>query len=170
MSARLGRPFAIEGDLNVELAAKPPLFADAVTVANAPGSNEPVMLRAKRVALRVDPDVAIRWPGRVAELTLVEPRLLLERDADGHGNWEFAGATEMPRVDRLIIDDGVVRYVNADAATDITLNVAIVRRVRKRRNAGAFFGQGPAAAASRSPSTATPRRCSRSNRANDRIG
>ena len=55
MSARLGRPFAIEGDLNVELAAKPTLFADAVTVSNLPGSNEPVMLRAKRVALRVDP-------------------------------------------------------------------------------------------------------------------
>jgi uncharacterized protein involved in outer membrane biogenesis len=123
MSARLGRPFAIEGDLNVELAAKPTLFADAVTVSNVPGSNEPVMLRAKRVALRVDPASLFGGPVALADLTLVEPRLLLERDANGHGNWEFSGVSEVPRVDRLVIEDGVVRYVNADTATDITLNV-----------------------------------------------
>jgi uncharacterized protein involved in outer membrane biogenesis len=123
MSARLGRPFAIEGDLTVELSTKPMLFADAVTVANAPGSTESVMLRAQRVALRVDPMSLLDGPVALAELTLVAPRLLLERDADGHGNWEFKGVTEIPRVDRLIVDAGVVRYVNADTATDITLNV-----------------------------------------------
>src|SRR3989442_12347882 len=117
MSARLGRPFAIDGDLRVELSAKPLLFADSVTVANAPWSAEPVMIRAQSVALRVDPMSLLHGPVSLSELTLVQPRVLLERGADGHGNWEFVGPQEIPRVDGLAIDDGVVRYVNPDTAT-----------------------------------------------------
>jgi len=123
MTMRLGRPFAIDGDLNVELSAKPVLFMDAVTIANAPGLTEPAMLRAQQIALRVDPMSLLDGPVAFAELKLVGPRVLLERDSSGRGNWEFDRTTEVPRVDRLIIDDGVVRYVNPDTATEITLNV-----------------------------------------------
>jgi uncharacterized protein involved in outer membrane biogenesis len=123
VSARLGRPFAIGGDLNVLLSAKPMVVMDDVTIANAPGLAEPAMMRAQRVALRVDPMSLLGSTVALAELTLVGPRVLLERDADGHGNWEFARTTEVPRVDELIIDDGVVRYVDRNTATEITLNV-----------------------------------------------
>lgn len=142
MSARLGRPFAIDGDLNVELSVKPMLYAEAVTVANAPGLAEPMMLRAQRVALRVDPMSLLDGPLAFAELTLIAPRLLLERTADGHGNWEFAGSTEIPRVDRLIIDDGVVRYVNPDTATDVTLNVASTGTTASTETPVHFSGTG----------------------------
>ena len=60
MSARLGRPFAIDGDLRGELSARPLLVAESVTVANVPGSAEPTMVRAERVALRVEP-MSLLW-------------------------------------------------------------------------------------------------------------
>ena len=124
VGARLGRPVAIDGDLTVELAARPRLVAESVTVANMPGSGEPEMARVERVELRVEPMSLLRGPVALSELTLVEPHLLLERDADGRGNWPVAGPAEVPLVDRLVIENGVVRYVHADAATDVTLHVA----------------------------------------------
>ncbi len=124
VGARLGRPVAIDGDLTVELAARPRLVAESVTVANTPGSSEPEMARVERIELRVEPMSLLRGPVALSELTLVEPHLLLERDADGRGNWPVAGPAEVPLVDRLVIENGVVRYVHADAATDVTLHVA----------------------------------------------
>jgi uncharacterized protein involved in outer membrane biogenesis len=74
------------------------------------------MLRAQQIAFRVDPMSLLDGPVAFAELKLVGPRVLLERDSSGRGNWEFERTTEVPRVDHLIIDDGVVRYVNPDTA------------------------------------------------------
>ncbi len=124
MSERLGRPFAIAGDLHVELSRQPLVSADAVTLGNMAGSAEPVMAGAQRVAIRIDPASFFGGPVSLPEVTLVQPRLLLERDADGHGNWEFAQPAEAPQVGRLTIEDGVVRYANSSAATDVTLSVA----------------------------------------------
>ena len=142
MSARLGRPFAIDGDLHVELSAKPQLFADDVKVANVPESAEPVMIHAQRIGLRVDPMSLFGGPLALSHLTLVAPRFLLERGADGHGNWEFAGATEVPRIDELVITDGVVRYVHPAAATDITLDIASTAAPETATTPVHFSGKG----------------------------
>jgi AsmA family protein len=123
MSARIGRPFAIAGDLRVELSRQPVVSADAVSLGNMAGSAEPVMADAQRVTIRVDPVSLFGNRVSLPEVTLVQPRLLLERDADGHANWEFTEPAEPPQVGRLTIEDGVVRYANSSAATDVTLNV-----------------------------------------------
>jgi len=124
MSERLGRPFAIAGDLHVELSRQPLVSADAVTLGNMAGSAEAVMAGAQRVTIRVDPASFFSGPVSLPEVTLVQPRLLLERDADGHDNWEFAGPADVPQIGGLTIEDGIVRYLNSGAATDVTLNVA----------------------------------------------
>jgi len=142
MSARFGRPFAIDGDVRVELSAKPLLSADSVSLANAPGSAEPVMARAERVMLRVEPMSLLWGPVSLPELTLVEPRILLERGADGHGNWEFAAPAEIPRIGRLNIDDGVVRYVNTGTATDVSLDVASSAASESGETPVHFSGKG----------------------------
>ena len=68
-----------------------------------------MMARVERIALRFEPMSLLSGPVVLSELSLLQPRVLLERDADGHGNWQFAGPADVPRVDRLIIEDGVVR-------------------------------------------------------------
>jgi uncharacterized protein involved in outer membrane biogenesis len=141
MSARLGRPFAIDGDLRGELSARPLLVAESVTVANVPGSAEPTMVRAERVALRVEPMSLLWGPVALTELTLVEPRILLERGADGHGNWELAGAVDVPRIDRLIIENGIVRYVHPTRHRHHPQR-RVVGTVRKRDTPVHFSGSG----------------------------
>src|SRR5207302_10552416 len=49
LSAKVGRPVSIQGDLHVDLSMKPLIAADSVVVGNVPWSDEPVMARAQRV-------------------------------------------------------------------------------------------------------------------------
>ena len=127
VSAKVGRPIKIDGDLKVDVSRQPVVSADSITIGNAPWSNEPVMARAQRLAVRLD--LASLWDGRVAlpEVRLVQPRIVLERTGDGRANWELASASDpaaVPRIDRLTIEDGVVQFRNPDTGTDVTINVA----------------------------------------------
>ena len=124
LSARWGHPVVIHGDLRVELSPKPLVSAESVTLGNVPGASEPFMARALRIDVRVDPLSLFGSAVSLPELTLVEPRVLLERDADGNGNWEFTRPARAPDIGSLQIADGVIRYVNAAAATDVSLDVA----------------------------------------------
>src|SRR6266851_2011530 len=94
VSAKVGRLIKIDGDLKVDVSRQPVVSADSITIGNAPWSNEPVMARAQRVAVRLD--LASLWDGRVAlpEVRLVQPRIVLERTGDGRANWELASASD----------------------------------------------------------------------------
>jgi uncharacterized protein involved in outer membrane biogenesis len=124
LSGKLGRPVSIDGDLRVELSLKPRVLVDSIVVTNPPWGSESEMARAQRLAFRVDVGSLFTRPIVLTEVTLAQPRLLLERNAEGRANWEFEGTSEMPRVERLIIDDGVLHFVNPDTGTDVTVNVA----------------------------------------------
>ncbi|MEO8674044.1 MAG: AsmA family protein [Casimicrobiaceae bacterium] len=123
LSARWGRSVAINGDLRVELSTKPRLFADAVTLDNMPGAKDPVMARVQRVAVRIDLLSIFGDTISVPELALFQPRVLLERGADGHGNWELLHPTRMPDIGWLNIEDGAIHFVDSGTATDFTLTI-----------------------------------------------
>lgn len=123
MSERLGRPFAIDGDLHVEWSRRPLLLLESVSIANVPRSTEPVMARVQRVGIRIEPLSLLRGPLVLLELNLVQPRVLLERERDRRGNWDFAAAQDTPQIERLLIDDGKFRYTDATHATDVTFSV-----------------------------------------------
>jgi len=127
ISAKVGRSIKIDGDLHVDVSRQPVVSADSIIIGNASWSDEPVMARAQRVAVRLD--LTSLWDGRVAlpEVKLVRPRIMLERTGDGRANWELATASDpsaAPRIDRLTIEDGVVQFRNPDTGTDVTINVA----------------------------------------------
>jgi uncharacterized protein involved in outer membrane biogenesis len=124
LSGRVGRPVTIHGDLHVELSAKPLVVVNSLVVANPAWASEPEMARAQRVAFRVDLGSLFNRPITLTEVTLVQPRLVLERDADGRANWQFEGVSERPRIGRLNIEDGVLHFRNPDTGTDVTINVA----------------------------------------------
>jgi uncharacterized protein involved in outer membrane biogenesis len=57
---------------------------------------------------------------------MVRPRLLLEKSAEGQENWEIggAGAPALPLPGRLKIEDGILRYRDPGAGTDVSVNIA----------------------------------------------
>ena len=124
LSGRVGRPVAIEGNLQGEWSLKPLFSADSVTVHNASWSAEPVMARAQRVDVRVDVASLFSGPVSLPEVTLVQPQVLLERGADGHASWELPGPSDIPVIGRLNIEDGVIRFLHSEAGTDVTVKVA----------------------------------------------
>ncbi len=124
LSARFGRPVTINGNLRGEFALKPQLIADDVTLANASWGSDPTMARAQQIAVRLDVLSLFGPAVSLPELTLVRPVLLLERDAEGHSNWDFGGISAIPRIGRLNIDAGVVRFLDPTPGSDITVDVA----------------------------------------------
>ena len=124
LSSKLGRPVTINGNLRGEFSLKPRLTADYVTLANTPWSTDPMMARAQQVRVRVDVLSLFGPTVSLPELSLVRPVLLLERDAEGHENWDFGGVPAIPQIGRLNIDGGVVRFLDPAPGTDISVNVA----------------------------------------------
>ncbi|HXU55838.1 MAG TPA: AsmA family protein [Casimicrobiaceae bacterium] len=126
LSAKVGRPVRIEGNLHVALSTRPLLTADYVTVGNAPWGSEPTMANAQRVNVRLNLRSLLWGPLVLHEARLVRPRLLLEKSSDGKENWEVGGAgpPALPLPGRLTIDDGVVRYRDPGAGTDVSVNIA----------------------------------------------
>jgi AsmA family protein len=123
LSAKSGRTVAIDGDLKLELAAKPRLIAHAVSFGNAPWSTDHVMARAERLSLRLDPASLWRAPVELSEVRLVRPEVVLEKDHDGRANWDFGAGGASARISDLTIEDGVIHYRNVPAEADITIQV-----------------------------------------------
>ncbi len=121
-----GREFHILGNLNVDVSMKPLIQMDGLTLANAAGGSEPMMATAKRVAFRVDLRKLLKGDIVLPELTLVEPRLLLEIDKLGKGNWIFdqdSPATDFPLIRQLFVEGGKLHYRNVRRATDVRVDV-----------------------------------------------
>lgn len=124
VQARTGRALAIGGDLDVDLGRITVVRADDLRFANAPWSKQPDMAAAKRLELRVETWPLLHGEMRIAGLRLLQPRLLLETGPKGAGNWDFGapgGAT--PRIQRLRIEDGKLRFLDAPGDTDIQVKL-----------------------------------------------
>ena len=126
LSAKVGRPVRIEGNFRVALSTRPLLTVDYLTVGNAPWSTEPTMASAQRVNVRLDLRSLLFGPLVLHEASMVRPRLLLEKSADGKENWEIGGAgpPALPLPGRLKIEDGILRYRDPGAGTDVSVNIA----------------------------------------------
>jgi uncharacterized protein involved in outer membrane biogenesis len=90
-----GRPVTI-GEVGLALSLTPTLTLKEVGVGNLPGGSRPQMLTARHAEVTV-----ALWPllaGRVEirRILLDAPDLLLERDADGRGNWSLARPAAPP--------------------------------------------------------------------------
>jgi len=129
LSGKLGRPMHIEGNLHGEFSFKPLFTADNVVVENAPGSDEPSMVQVQRAGVRIDLWSLLRRPVSLPEVTLVAPRVLLERDANGRENWVMGerakeGDTSgIPLIGTLRIDDGSLRYRDLPAKTNVQAKI-----------------------------------------------
>jgi AsmA family protein len=124
-----GREFSIDGDLGLRLGMPLWFTADNVRLANADWAEEPDMLRVERVELRIWPWQALRGNWHIQRMTLQQPWLLLQRNAEGGGNWQSLvdpdadGEADL-RIDRLVVRDGELRFTDAALDSDITVQLA----------------------------------------------
>ena len=88
-----GRALAFEGEVSLRLLPRPSLSLRDVVLANAPGGSRPQMLRIGRLEAELE-----LWPLvvqrrlHIVRLVARDADVLLERDAEGRGNWEMGGA------------------------------------------------------------------------------
>ncbi len=125
-----GRELTIQGPVRLAWSLTPTIAMEDVSLANPPGLSRPAMAHVARAEARL-----ALWPllsrrVEVLGLTLVQPDVLLERDAQGRPNWVFtkpaaalstpqapaAGRSPRPTfiVDDVQVSDGRIGLRTAD--------------------------------------------------------
>jgi uncharacterized protein involved in outer membrane biogenesis len=139
VSGSLGRPFRIDGNLEVELSLQPRITVERAELGNAPwGSDEP-MAKIDRAEVRLDLLKLLEGEIVLPEARIVRPALLLETRPDGPPNWQFGaaeasrGSPAVPRIGRLEISDISLRYRDVGSGRNVT---AALPRIAGRTDPG----------------------------------
>lgn len=127
VQAKTGREFHIGGNLDVDLGRTLTVRADGLTFANAEWSKTPRMASADRAEIDLRAWPLLRGQIRIPEIRLTRPDLLLETapGKDQPGNWDFLGPSdgEPPVLQRLLVDDGRLKFLDAAGKTDILVSL-----------------------------------------------
>jgi AsmA protein len=91
-----GRGFTL-GGMRLAWSLVPTLELRDVALANAEGASRPQMLTARRVQVQAALLPLLSREIHISRIELEEPDLLLEVDAQGRGNWQFARPAQPPR-------------------------------------------------------------------------
>lgn len=129
ISSATGRSFAINGSLDVHLSLRPRIIVNDVVLGNAAWSKEPLMAQLRHADFKIDLLKLLAGQLSFPEISLSELQLLLEENQDGRQNWVFdqqGEQREFPNIDALAIDRGTLKYRDAIANTDLTLEVNTV--------------------------------------------
>lgn len=86
-----GRDFNIEGNIRFGLSLPLTIVLDDLSFAGSPWSSQPEMVRVKHLRAQVALLPLMSGDVQVTRAILIEPRIVLERDARGQGNWELGG-------------------------------------------------------------------------------
>ncbi len=117
VKAATGRDLTITGDLSLSISLNPSLSVKGVTFANAPWGTRPEMVRLKRLEAKVAILPLFGGDLRIDRLVLTGVDAILETDAKGRGNWEFASSGEESPID----DDGILPVVRKVRIEDVNL-------------------------------------------------
>jgi hypothetical protein len=129
LSARLGVPVQIDGDLGILLLPTPTLTAQSIKLRDETGT---VAVAAKELSVYLAPTALLQGKVKVTEMQLVEPQFLLDLPKRGAGR---AGAVQIQpdklrgySIDKLSIVRGTIRIVSdqSDDSLVEALNATIV--------------------------------------------
>ena len=127
----------IEGPISLSLLPTPTVSVTGVKFFNTAGSKNANMVEVKSVT--VQPSLLALLGGRieVGEVTLVEPKIVLEINAEGKPNWEFAPSVAEARpaaakpssprplsLGRLTIDNGTLIFSDSKAGLSVVAEKA----------------------------------------------
>src|SRR3954468_7488637 len=89
VTKQIGRPFAIDGALQIHLLPSVEVVAERIRLGNAQWGSQPEMVKVGRFALNIGLWSLISGPVDVRTLEVSDVVVLLEKNAEGRGNWEF---------------------------------------------------------------------------------
>ena len=113
-----GREVSIEGPISARLFPWPRLRAEQVKVANPPGLEQPDVVTAERITIRMTLAGLLQGGIDVESIDVEKPSLVLERRATGEGNWVFSPSADLiksdilsrVRLDQISVKDGTVSF------------------------------------------------------------
>ncbi|MDI1286277.1 MAG: AsmA family protein [Reyranella sp.] len=132
-----GRDLVLDGPIKLSMLPVPEVSISGVKFFNTPGSKNPNMVEVKSVTVK--PSLLALLAGRieVSEVTLVEPKIVLEINAEGKPNWEFAPSVAEARpaaakpsspkplsLGRLTIDNGTLIFSDSKAGLSVVAEKA----------------------------------------------
>ena len=130
-----GRKVSIDGDLDLSISLTPAIVVEGVRFANAEWGSRPDMVTIKRIEVKVALLPLISGEVEVQRFILIEPDVLLEKNAAGKGNWEIGTADstdsgETSNKEMTTIDIGTVlvnklKLVYRDAASEKPVEFSI---------------------------------------------
>ncbi len=130
VSDATGREFEIRGDLDVDLGWRPRITAQDLHLSNADWAHDREMAAAKSLDFRIAIGPLLRGRVDLPYIALEQPRLRLERNRAGVGNWVFDTKDEkkrepgaLPRIGQLEITKGEVAFHEPVYETDVRLDV-----------------------------------------------
>lgn len=88
--AATGRELTVHGSAHLALSLEPKLVLDDVTLSNAPWAGAHDMVKAKKLELQVALLPLLSRRFELVQLSLVEPTIALETDAQGRHNWDMS--------------------------------------------------------------------------------
>jgi uncharacterized protein involved in outer membrane biogenesis len=123
-----GREFRIHGNLGVRLSLHPLITADGLTLANADWSDKQPMLDVDQVAFRIDLWRLLQGEINLPEVSVRQPKVVLERRADGRRNWILKKQDHeqgrAPHIGRLTLDRGHLTLDDEAPDTHVELDVS----------------------------------------------
>lgn len=137
VKAQTGRDLTFDGEVNFSVYPTLGISTGAVTLSNAEWSDQGPMFQAEAAKIGVDLMALIGGAVEIKNITLTSPKILLQKDNEGHANWDLLPATEVSQdttveeapteagpaftLDHLKVTDAQVRYLDA-AGQDIMVN------------------------------------------------
>jgi len=123
-----GREFHINGNLGVKLSLNPLITADRLTLANVDWSSKQPMLEADQVAFRISLWRLLHGDIELPEVSVREPKVALERRADGRRNWVLRKDDEKegrpPHIGRLTLERGHLTLDDEAPDNHVVLDVS----------------------------------------------
>lgn len=149
--ALTGRDLTIGGPLRLRLTTRLAIVASDVRLANVAPGTYPDILRVGRLDAEVGLLPLLRGIVRIDRLHLQGPRVFLETDAAGSGNWAFTSSprsdTALPwkleiALDEVSLADARIEFRNGKTARRYELSLAQVTADRNAMGAFLLDGRG----------------------------
>ena len=110
-----GRELTIAGRVGLTWSLIPTVVLNDVALSNPPGMSRPALAHATRVEIRVALLPLLSRKVELRGITLVEPDVLLERDAVGQPNWLLAPIATPPAASAPVATSSPRMRVSVDA-------------------------------------------------------
>src|SRR5471030_1002585 len=127
-----GRDLVLDGPVTLSLLPTPTVGVSKVRFVNVAGSKNPNIVEVKSITVKPSVLELLRFNLEVSSVALVEPKIVLEVNAEGKPNWEFAPSVEEAKpaaakpsspkplsLGSLVIENGTLLF--SDSKAGITM-------------------------------------------------